>query len=101
MLNDKLAQGHGLATGDLLGVGSDQIVVGWRGGKPGDKVGLNLYAATDASGQSWRLLSHVDDNKMACEDLKIADLNGDGKPDIVAAGRATKNVIIYWNESGQ
>jgi hypothetical protein len=36
---------------------------------------------------------------MACEDLKIADLNNDGRPDIIAAGRATKNVIIYWNET--
>lgn len=36
---------------------------------------------------------------MACEDLKIADLNGDGKLDIIASGRATKNLVIYWNES--
>jgi hypothetical protein len=35
---------------------------------------------------------------MACEDFKVADLNGDGKPDIIAAGRATKNLIVYWNE---
>jgi hypothetical protein len=32
---------------------------------------------------------------MACEDLKVADLDGDGKPEIIAAGRATKNVVIY------
>ena len=42
----------------------------------------------------------IDDNTMACEDLTIADLNGDGKLDIVAAGRATKNLKIYFNESG-
>jgi hypothetical protein len=36
---------------------------------------------------------------MACEDLKVADLDGDGRPEIIAAGRATKNVIIYWNET--
>jgi hypothetical protein len=95
VLDDKLAQAHGLATGDLLGIGSDQVVVGWRG--PGAKVGIKVYAPTDATGHSWKLLALVDDNKMACEDLKVADLNGDGKPDIIAAGRATKNVIIYWN----
>jgi hypothetical protein len=39
----------------------------------------------------------VDDNEMACEDLRVADLDGDGKPDIIAAGRATKNVKIYFN----
>jgi len=36
---------------------------------------------------------------MACEDLQVADLNGDGRPDIVAAGRATRNLKIYFNES--
>ena len=99
LLDDKLIQGHGLATGDLLGIGSDQIVVGWRGAKAGDKVGLKLYAATDAGGETWKLHALIDDNQMACEDLRIADLDGDGRPDIIAAGRATKNVIIYWNET--
>jgi hypothetical protein len=28
----------------------------------------------------------------------VADLNGDGRPDLVAVGRATHNVKIYWNE---
>ena len=99
-VDDTLNQGHGLATGDLLGIGSDQIVAGWRGTKAGDKVGIRLYAPTDATGTTWKVHAVVDDNQMACEDLKIADLNGDGRPDIIASGRATKNVIIYWNETG-
>jgi hypothetical protein len=33
---------------------------------------------------------------MACEDLKTADLNNDGKPDIIAAGRASKNLVICF-----
>ncbi len=101
VLDDTLVQGHGLATGDLLGVGSDQIVVGSRGNnRPGDKFGLKLYAPTDATGAAWKLHAVIDDGQMACEDLKLADLNGDGRLDIIAAGRATKNVIIYWNETG-
>jgi hypothetical protein len=35
---------------------------------------------------------------MGSEDAICADLNGDGKIDIVAVGRSTKNVKIYWNE---
>ena len=35
---------------------------------------------------------------MAVEDLTVADLNGDGRMDIIAVGRATKNLRIYWNE---
>ncbi|MBT6104315.1 MAG: hypothetical protein HOH62_10465, partial [Verrucomicrobia bacterium] len=31
IITDSLDQGHALATGDFLGTGSDQIVVGWRG----------------------------------------------------------------------
>jgi hypothetical protein len=99
VLDETLVQGHALATGDLLGAGSDQIVVGWRGGTPGAKVGIKLYAPTDARGEHWKLHALVDDNQMACEDLKLADLNHDGRLDIVAAGRATKNVVIYWNET--
>ncbi|MBL9199114.1 MAG: VCBS repeat-containing protein [Opitutaceae bacterium] len=102
VLFDKLVQGHGLATGDLAGTGSDQIVVGWRGNnRPGDSIGVAIYGATDASGEKWTRLALVDDKAMAVEDLKIADLNGDGRPDIIAAGRATKNVIIYWNETAK
>ena len=36
---------------------------------------------------------------ITCEDLKVADLNSDGKPDVIAAGRGSKNVVIYWNKS--
>jgi hypothetical protein len=99
VVDDKLVQGHGLATGDLLGTGGDQVVIGWRGGTPGAKVGIRVYTPADAHGETWKLHATVDDNQMACEDLKVADLNGDGRLDIIAAGRATKNVIIYWNET--
>jgi len=51
------------------------------------------------TGDAW-IKSMVDDGGMAAEDLAVADLNADGKPDIVAGGRATANLKIYWNESG-
>lgn len=100
LLDDELAQGHALATGDLLGIGSDQIVAGWRGASvPVAKVGIKLYATSDATGTAWTMHALVDDNTMACEDLKVADLDRDGRSDIIASGRATKNVVIYWNET--
>ena len=41
----------------------------------------------------------VDDGGMATEDLMVGDFNGDKLPDIVASGRATRNIKIYWNET--
>ena len=102
VIDDTLAQGHALVTGDFLGLGYDQLVAGWR--KPSSdnkKVGLKLYVPEAKDGSKWKLHSVIDDNKMACEDMKAADLNGDGRLDLIAAGRATKNVVIYWNKSGQ
>jgi hypothetical protein len=100
LLDASLKEGHALACGDLLGNGSDQIVVGWRAKNEAGKVGIKLFAALDAKGQRWTQAT-VDDNTMACEDLCLADLNGDGKLEIIASGRATKNVRIYFNDSAK
>lgn len=99
VLDASLEDGHALACGDLLGLGRDQIVVGWRA-MPNKlaRVGLKLYVPDDAEGNKWSM-HLVDDNQMACEDVALADLNADGKLDIIAAGRRTKNVKVYWNES--
>ena len=100
VLTDKLIEGHALACGDLLGVKSDQIVVGWRGNpaKPDNTFGIRLWTPLDATGEHWRE-SAVDDGGLACEDLQLADLDGDGRPDIAASGRATHNVKLYFNDT--
>jgi hypothetical protein len=100
VIDDSLIDGHAVACGDLLGIGADQVVVGWRAmNRPGAKVGIRLYTPLDQEGQQWRL-TLVDDNTMACEDLCLADLNDDGVLDIVAAGRATKNLKLYFTDRG-
>ena len=97
VIDDSLDQGHALATGDFLGNGSDQIVVGWRGTRRTGKVGVKLFYPTDKKHAQWKSLL-IDDNQMATEDIRVADLNADGKPDLVAAGRASHNLKIYFNE---
>jgi len=98
VLDSALEDGHAVACADLLGLGRDQIVVGWRAMQNKlAKVGIKMFVS-DEKGEKWT--QHlIDDNLMSCEDLMVADLNGDGKPDIIASGRRTKNVKIYWNES--
>ena len=94
VLCEDLNQGHALACADLAGEGQDQVLVGWRNPNEEGKVGIRMYRlATDGS---WEAHT-VDDNTMACEDLKVSDLNGDGRLDIIACGRASKNLKIYWN----
>lgn len=97
VLDDNVKEGHALGVADFAGIGKDQVVVGWRGQNKDGKVGVKIYTMQDASGEKWTA-DWIDENGMACEDIQIADLNGDGKPDIVASGRATKNLKIYWNE---
>ena len=64
---------------------------------PGERRGVRIYKCTDGKGTQWER-QIVDDGGIACEDLTVADLNGDGRPDIIATGRQTGNVRIYWNE---
>jgi hypothetical protein len=98
LLKESMNQGHALACTDLLGLGYSQIVVGWRNPDADGKVGIRMFVPTDEAGTAWQEYT-VDDNTMACEDLLVADLNNDGKPDIIAAGRDTHNLIVYWNKS--
>lgn len=96
VLDDSLAQGHAIATGDFLRTGKPQVIAGWRDKNSRGDFGIRLYAMSDEG--SWSTHA-IDENGMACEDLKLADLDGDEKPEIIAAGRATKNVTVYWNDN--
>ena len=98
VLDESLLDGHALVVGDFLGVGSDQIVAGWRGMNPKGVPGVRLFTPLDAAGKEWRV-SGLSGEEVAIEDIKAADLNGDGKPDLILAGRQTKNLRILWNQS--
>jgi hypothetical protein len=57
---------------------------------------VRIYKALDETGTKWRR-QLLDEGGVAVEDLACADLHGDGRIDIVAVGRATKNVRLYRN----
>jgi hypothetical protein len=93
VIETALTGGHALGWADFDGDGSDELAVGWRDQKPG----VAIYVV-DRQG-ALKSKQMVDEGGMATEDLAIADLNGDKQPDIVASGRATRNIKIYWNET--
>ncbi|TWT55746.1 FG-GAP repeat protein [Thalassoglobus neptunius] len=87
-------RGHALWMADLDGDGNDEIVFG-HSDTP-ETFGVIVYKARNAWGTNWS--KHVvDAGGMACEDLIVEDLTGDGFPDIVAGGRATHNLKLYIN----
>jgi hypothetical protein len=88
-----LSEGHALGWADFDGDGNDELAVGWRRGTPG----LAVYVVDRNGALKTKML--VDDGGIDCEDLIVGDFNGDRKPDIVASGRATKNIRVYWNET--
>jgi len=97
VLDAKVKQGHALGCADFDGDGDDELVAGWReASEAGLRPGVAMYDPQDEAWGSGRKMV-VDDGGMATEDLVIADLNQDGFPDVVASGRATHNIKIYWH----
>jgi hypothetical protein len=93
VIESEIQGGHALGWADFDGDGNDELAVGWRDGKPG----VAVYTVDKAG--ALRSKTMIDEGGMATEDLAVADLNNDKRPDIVASGRATRNVKIYFNES--
>lgn len=90
-----LVQAHALGWGDFDGDGSDELAVGWRNNGREKDYGVAIYKR--APDGKWT--KQAVDAGVAVEDLAVEDLNGDGRPEIIAGGRATSNIRIYWNES--
>jgi len=100
VLDASLKDGHAVVIADFLGIGSDQIAAGWRAMNPKGSPGVRLFTPLDSEGTAWRT-TELSGDAVAIEDMKAADLNADGKPDLVLAGRQTHNLRILWNEGGK
>ena len=91
VIDDTFRDGHALACADLDGDGSDEIVAGFRG--PGTSI--YVYYAADSTGLNWE--RQTLDTEMAAAGVAIADINSDGRLDVVAIGASTGNVKWYEN----
>ena len=101
IVDDHLRWGHGVWCADLDSDGDEELIIGVRdnpakGDQFTEKCGVRVYKADETRTKWARQI--IDDGGVAVEDLTAADLNGDGKVDIIAVGRQTKNARIYWNQ---
>ena len=108
VVDEPVTWAHALWCADLDGDGNEDLIVGQRDPNPnGGKIpvgpGIWAYGATLGALKNGvpatAFARHdIDDGGIAVEDLVAADLDADGRPEIVAVGRATHNVKIYWNQ---
>ncbi|MBA2227034.1 VCBS repeat-containing protein [thermophilic bacterium 2918] len=103
VIDQELRWGHAVWFADLDQDGLEELIVGVRDDpnpQAGDRHtlrrGIRLYRSTDNSGMKWERYM-LENGGVAVEDLCAADLNRDGRIDIIAVGRQTGNARIYWN----
>lgn len=97
VLDSDLKWGHAVWCANLDDDADEELVIGVRDDKDAaTRCGLRIYDPHDA-GRKWQR-QLVDQGGVNIEDLTVADFNADGRNDIVAVGRQSHNIKIYWNE---
>jgi FG-GAP-like repeat/FG-GAP repeat len=106
VIDQPVQWGHAVWCADLDGDGDQELIVGQRDPNKDTTAGTKgpgVYVFDPKPGTTpLEFTKHViDDGGVATEDLVAADLDGDGRPEIIAGGRATHNVKIYWNRAAR
>ena len=91
VIDPSIEDGHTLVVADFDGDGRDEIVAGERGGR----TSVYVYRM-DAGAAAWSR-QVLDDGDMGASGCAIADLNTDGRPDVICVGSRTANLKWYEN----
>ena len=91
VIDATIEDGHTLVTADFDGDGRDEIVAGERRGRQSVYLYRMVAGATDWSRQV------LDDGDMGASGCAIADLNADGRLDVICIGSRTANLKWYEN----
>ncbi len=105
VVDEPLAWGHAVWCADLDGDGGDELIIGQRDpskdpARSPKGPGLFVYAPSRRESRLAFDRHVIDDGGVAVEDALAADLDGDGRVDLIAGGRATHNLKVYWNRPG-
>ncbi|NUQ62301.1 MAG: VCBS repeat-containing protein [Pirellulales bacterium] len=92
IVDESLDEGHALVVADFDHDGADEIVAGWRGGEGG----LAIY---DLGDDGIRFEKRFLDRGIAVEGAVAADLNGNGRLDLVVIAGRTNNLVWYENQA--
>lgn len=94
VLDEQLKWGHAVWCANLDDDEDQELIIGVRDNLDDSaRCGVRIYDPSEG----WKR-QLLDPAGVAVEDLTAGDLDGDGRVDIVAVGRQTHNVRIYWNQ---
>ena len=92
LLDNQLQWGHAVACANLDQDAEEELIIGVRDNLEPHRCGVRLYDRQPDGNWSRTLVAP---GQVAVEDLTVADLDGDGRQEIIAVGRATHNAVIY------
>jgi hypothetical protein len=106
VIDEPVQWGHAVWCANLDADGDDELIIGQRDrstdpSREPKGPGVLVYDPDRGTGTGTGPLTFtrcpIEDGGVGCEDCVAADLDGDGRPDLIAGGRSTHNVRIYWN----
>lgn len=104
VIDQPVTWGHAVWVANLDDDGDQELIIGQRdrSSDPARKPagpGVLVFDPKTGPGPLAFDRHVIDDGGVATEDAIAADFNGDGRVDIAAGGRATHNVVMYWNKA--